>query len=181
MAHWYEMIHITPPISYHWHLSICLTLAWRSKEMEITEFHTADWTYSWFWYYSLKVMDQPPYIPRFTPSDCHLFRLCMKYLAGKRFAMCWHETSCHLLGPDACHRFLLGCVPALLTWWDKHLSVCGDYMEVWCAPFATHLPCIHEVKMMFLATECLSFFWNSWVGYRKTTTATHYHNLSLFV
>ena len=57
---------------------------------------------------------------------------------------------------------------ALLTWWGKYLSVCGAYMEVWCAPFATHLPCIHEVKMMFLASECLLFFWKSfWVLYRK--------------
>jgi hypothetical protein len=75
--------------------------------MEITEFHTVDWTFNWFWYYSFEVIDQSPYSPSLTPCVFQLFRLWMKYLAGKRFASRWHETGCHLLGPDACHRFLL--------------------------------------------------------------------------
>jgi len=183
MAHVYETIHIRPPLSYHWHVSICLTLAqrwWKSLSFILLIGLTAgSGTTTWrLWTHLLTFPVLHPVIAIF--SDC------VKYLAGRRFAMRWHETSCHLLGPDACHRFLLGCVPALLTWWDKHLSVCGDAMEVLWAPFATHLPCTHEVKMMFLASECL-FFWNSWVGYRNTTTTTttttttHYYNLSVFV
>jgi hypothetical protein len=142
MAHGYETIHIRPPVRDHRHLSICLTEAPRSKETEITEFHTADWTYNWFWYYDLEVMDQPPYIPSFTPSDCHLFRLCMKYLAGKRFAVCWHETSCNLLGPDTCHRFLLGQYTSLVDmvgqtlkclWW-----LYGGLVGAICYPSAMY-------------------------------------------
>jgi len=48
--------------------------------MEITEFHTADWTYNWFWYYNLEVMDQPPYIPCFTPSDLPSFQTLYEVL-----------------------------------------------------------------------------------------------------
>jgi len=107
VARGYETIHIRLPLSYHWHLSICLTLAPRSKKMEIAEFHTVDWTFNWFWYYGLEVIDQPPYSPSLEPCDFHLFRLCMKYLTGKRFASRWHETSCQLLGRDICHSFLL--------------------------------------------------------------------------
>ena len=158
MVHGWETVYIRPPLHHHWHLSICLTLPLRSKEMEISGLHTADWTYNWFWYYGLVVMDQPPYIPSLTPSDFHLFGLCMKYLAGKRFAICWHETSCRLLGPDTWHRFLLYQDTSLVDV-VGHILKClwWLYGGLMCA-ICYSLLYIHEVKMKFLASECLLFF-----------------------
>jgi hypothetical protein len=62
--------------------------------------------------------------------------------------------------------FFCARLPALLTWWAKYLSVCGAYMEDWCVPFAAHLPCVHEVKMMFLASEWLLYFLNSFRSFQ---------------
>ena len=39
--------------------------------------------------------------------------------------------------------FLYIRIQALVSWRDKCLKVNGDYMEVWCVPSATHVPCIH--------------------------------------
>jgi hypothetical protein len=32
---------------------------------------------------------------------------------------------------------------------EKFLNINGDYVEVWCVPSATHVPCILEVGMEF--------------------------------
>jgi len=40
--------------------------------------------------------------------------------------------------------FLYIRIQALVTRKDKCLNVNGDYMEVWCVPSATHVPCIQR-------------------------------------
>jgi hypothetical protein len=181
MAHGYETIRIRLPLSYHWHLNICLTWASRSKEMEIT------WVpYSWLDFQLVLVLRLGGYRP--TSLQSQSYALWFPSLQTLYEILGWQEICITLTWNKLSlrgsrHLSQICSMPEYQPCWHgrtKHLSLCCDYMEVWCAPFATHLPCIYEVKMMFLASECLLFFWNSfWVRYRKTTTRCH--NSSLFV
>jgi len=51
------------------HIGLCCTplalqLRYKvSKEMEITWFHTANWTCNWLWHYFMGVMEHRPYSP----------------------------------------------------------------------------------------------------------------------
>jgi hypothetical protein len=74
--------------------------------------------------------------------------------------------------------FFCARIQVLLPWWDKCLSVSGDCMAIWCAPFATHVPCIHEVKIKFLASEWLCYILKllcSWVWKKLLHTIKQFH------
>jgi len=47
-------------------------------------------------------------------------------------------------------------IQALVPWWYKYLNVIAAYMEVWCVPSATHVPCIHWLHLAIIVTLLFS-------------------------
>jgi hypothetical protein len=76
------------------------------------------------------------------PSCAQQFQ-CLQMLyeaAGRRVIAnrCWHKSSCHLLGTDFFYARIQSWVPQ----WDSCLNANSSFVEVWCVPSATHVPCM---------------------------------------
>jgi hypothetical protein len=95
------------------------------------------------------------------PSDFHLFGCLKKHLVGKRFATdgSVKQAVSWLQALDT--SFFYTGLQALVPWWDRHLNVSADYMEV-CLPYATtHVPCMHQSQYKVLSNSVLYLnFWN---------------------
>ena len=60
--------------------------------------------------------------------------------AGRRVIAnrCWHKSSHHLLATD----FFYARIQCWVPQWDRCLNANSSFVEVWCVPSATHVPCI---------------------------------------
>lgn len=97
-------------------------------------------------------------------SDFHLFGHLKMHLAGNRCTTMptWGRPSPTEQTVDT--NFFYVRIQALVPQRDKCLNVNANYMEVWCVPFATHMPYIHQRASSSLQSVCLLIFLNVFVS-----------------
>jgi hypothetical protein len=120
-----------------------------AKELEITGPHTVNRTCDWLRCCGWELMNHPTYGPNLAPSDVELYGALEKRLAVKLFVTyvdvkqaiaSWLQT----IDFDFFYYEIQASVPR----WDIcfNLNISGDYVEVWCAPSATRVPCTHRSR-----------------------------------
>lgn len=69
----------------------------------------------------------------------------------------WQTTNCHLLATEAWHWFCYTRTQCYVPQCNKCINVTDGYVDVWCAPTTTHVPCtVHtEVRLQFLVARVL--------------------------
>jgi hypothetical protein len=104
------------------------------------------------------VMDHSPYSPDLTRSDFWLCVPLKQHMACKWFATnadVKQAVTFWLQTPDT--SFFCAKIQALMWQWDKCLNVNGEYMYVWCVPFAAHVSCIPSSWNNFLRIRMLGY------------------------
>jgi len=106
---------------------------------------------------------------------------CLKKHIFGDFQRRREESKCRHLVADTWHRYLLRRQASLGATLEQMLYVNGEFLEVWCVPFATHVTCIdkmyqfHAIRFFVIYILKLLCSYNTIWKFGRTHARTHTH------